>query len=389
MRVDVTPIFDRTAQVDKRIICYRGGTRSSKSYSLMQKAALWLWTGKISGKYVPKGIFSITRATLPALKATVLADFIAFLFAQDMYSYIQHLKTTNDFIYNGRKVSFFSLDDEHKLRGRANTFLWINEANNVSFDVFNQAIIRLEETVFLDYNPSGTSWVKTEIEEKRLIKRKDVHLDISVYTDNPFLPDRLIEEIEGLKDVDYDLWRIYTKGEWVSLKGLIFPNYQLIDEIPLIGRVYYGVDFGYTAPSVLIKTVIDGDNMYIESLIYQRELLIDELAAQMKNYIRASDIVYCDSAEPRTIAELRRRGINAKPAKKGADSIRQGLGFIKQHYLHIKSSSVETIKEFEAYKWAEDKEGRLTDKPITAFDHSADALRYSVSGALGSKFRLL
>ena len=142
MDLKVTPTFERTFASDKRIICYRGGTRSGKSWALMQKVVIWLWTGQISGQTIKKGVFSVTRSTLPALKATVLADFISYLFDLNIYQFISHLKTVNEFVFQQRKVTFFSLDDEHKLRGRAHGWIWINECTDTSFDIFNQAKIR-------------------------------------------------------------------------------------------------------------------------------------------------------------------------------------------------------------------------------------------------------
>lgn len=390
MNLKGTPTFARTFEIDKPIQCYRGGTRSGKSYAMMQRAVLWLITGQINGGIVPKGRFSITRSTLPALKATVLKDFNDYLFELNVYQYIEHIRTTLEYKFQGREVAFFSLDDPHKLRGREHTFLWINECTDTTYDVFLQGNVRTKNTVYLDYNPSGDPWVKTEIEDALMKRDPDqVHLDISVYTDNPFLPDRMIKQIIGLKDIDEDLYNIYTRGIWVSLKGLIYPNVTIINEIPLIGKSYFGCDFGYNDPSVFVKVVIDGQNIYIDTLVYQRELLIDDMAALIKGFIRSSDVVYCDSAEPRTIEELKRRGVNAKAAKKGRDSVRQAITFIKQHKMHLTASSVDTKKEWEVFKWDQDKEGRLTDDVVNYGKHTSDAVSYAVNRAMGNKMRLL
>ncbi len=391
MLVKATPTFNRIYKADKRIVCLRGGTRSGKSYAMMQKVVLWLWSGSISGKRIPNGVFSVTRSTLPALKATVLSDFISYLHELNIYQYIAHIKTTNEFVFKSRKVVFFSLDDEHKLRGRAHDFIWINECTDTTFTVFNQAIMRLNHQMFLDYNPQGEPWVKTEIEDKRLVERGDVHLDVSVYTDNPFLHESLVEEIVNLEKVDNSLWRIYTKGEWVSLEGLIYPNHKLIEaaDWPNVGKVYYGMDFGYNHYTALTRVLIDGDNIYLRELVYERGLLINDLVNLTQAELLPHEKVYCDSAEPRTIEELRRRGINARAAKKGADSVRQGIAFIKQHHIYVTSDSLGIINELQRYKWAADTSGKLLDKPIDAFDDGLDSVRYAVSHALKSKLKLL
>jgi len=353
----------------------------------MQIVTLWLWSGHIQGRKVMEGTFSITRSTFPALRSTVLKDFISFLHEQDIYQYIDHRRTTHEFHYQGRSVVFFSLDDPHKLRGRQHSFIWMNECNDTDFEMFNQAIIRTTHSVYLDYNPTGSPWVRTKIEEDRLINRGDVHLDVSVYTDNPYLPEELIKEIEGLALVDKDLYNVYTKGVWVDLKGLIFKDVKIIKTMPTEGRVFYGIDFGYNDPNCFVKVVINGNDLYIDCLVYKSGMLIDELATEVHK--ESPYKVYCDSAEPRSIEHLRRLGVGARAAKKGADSVLQGLNYIKQHRVHITERSVESIEEFKRYKWAEDAEGNLIDKPIDKYNHTADAVRYAINRGVGGKLKFL
>ena len=357
---------------------------------MIQVITLWLFTGFIGGRQVNKGSFSVTRSTLPALKATVMKEFENYLWELQLYKFISHVKTTYTYSYGARSIVFFSLDDSHKLRGRSHDWIWFNEVTDIDFETWNQGVMRTNYTVYNDYNPSGDPFIRTEIEEKRAKKKdSDVYVDVSVYTDNPFLPDLLVQEIKNLEFVDKDLFNIYTRGIWVSLKGLIYPNVLIINAIPLIGKSYFGVDFGYTAPSVLVQVVIDKDNIYIDCLIHERQLLIHEMAKQIKEFTTRNDTVWCDAAEPRTIEELRRRGVNARPAKKGRDSVRQAITFIKQHTLHLTAASVETKKEWQQFKWSEDREGRLIDKPIDFAKHSSDAVSYAINRALGSKIRLL
>jgi len=387
MEISGTPVFKRIYNVNKRIVCLRGGTRSSKSYSLMQVAVLWLWSGHIGGRDVLEGNFSICRSTMPALKATVLKDFTDYLHQLDIYKFIDHRKTTHEFKYRGRMITFFSLDDEHKLRGRQHSFIWINECNDTAFEIFNQAIMRTEHTVFLDYNPTGSPWVRTEIEDKRLPERGDVHLDVSVYTDNPFLREGMINEILGLKHVDKDLYNVYTRGIWVDLRGLIFKEVTIVQSIPE-GRVFYGLDFGYIHATVLMKVTILNNNIYLEELIHRSKLLINEIAVKI-TALGITSKVFCDAAEPRSIEELKRRGVNVRTAKKGPDSVMQGLTYIKQHRIHIHENSIHTIEQFKRYKWKEDKDGNMMDEPIKLFDDSSDATRYALSRSLGRKLKFL
>ena len=395
MQLKVTPIYERVRNVNKRVILLRGGTRSSKSYSLMQVVTIWLYTGQIGGEYVGKGIFGIARTTFPSLRATVMRDFIAYLHEIDIYKYIAHTKTNHEFAYQGRVVSFISTDDEHKLRGRGHTFFWLNECNDASFEVFNQIVMRLDKWIYLDANPSGHPFARVEIEEKRLLnwkerglKESDVHVDVSTYHDNPFLPPAMVEEIEGLKFVDHDLWAIYTLGLWTELKGLIYPNIEIVPYMPIGWKTYWGADFGYNDETVLVEVAIKGKDMFIDCHVHESKLLLDEMAEKF-NAIRGRPVIMCDGAEPRTIEELKRRGVRAKAAKKGADSVFRRIIFIKQHNIHITSSSVASIEEFKRFKWDEDKDGRITDKPINLYKHTSDSISYAISRAMNKTMTLL
>jgi phage terminase large subunit len=259
----------------------------------------------------------------------------------------------------------------------------------MEFEIFNQVNMRLERWMYIDCNPSGHPWARTEIEEKMMIVHpEDVYLDVSVYTDNPFLPDAMIKQIINLKDIDHDLWSIYTLGVWTELKGLIYPKIEIVNFMPIGWKTYYGCDFGWNDPSVLVEVAIKGKDMYIDLLVHSPELLLDELADKMRT-LRRSPKILCDSAEPRTIEELKRRGIKAKGAKKGADSVRQRIMFIKQHKIHVTSTSVELIDEWKKFKWDEDKDGHITDKPINLYKHCSDAVSYAISVAMQQTVTLL
>jgi phage terminase large subunit len=386
LNIKVTPLFERIMEKDERIVFLRGGARSSKSFSLMQIVVIWLYTGRISGGFVGEGMFTIIRMTFPALRATVYKDFIDYLIELDLYKFIHHSKSTNEFIYGKRVISFIPADSEQKLRGRKHTFAWLNEVNDIPYEVFHQVNIRTEKQVFMDVNPSGHPWARTEIEDKQ-DERGNVHVDVSTYHDNPFLSEAIKQEIEALKFTDPDLYSIYALGAWTELKGVIFPQVKIVRELPEKGRVYWAMDFGYNDPCVLVKIVKDGNDIYIQTLIYQSKLLLDEMAQMMLDF--KVGIVYCDSSEPRTIEELKRRGVRAKAARKGPDSIINGITYLKQHNLHITQGSLKSIEEFSVYKWAEDSDGNMLDKPIDKFNHTPDAVRYALSRAMGGGLKVI
>ena len=387
MILQATPTYHRTSEVKDRIVVFRGGARSGKSFAMIQKIAIWLYTGQISGGYVAVGSFTAIRLTFPALRTTVYREFIDYLFQVDWYKYIDHRKSIHEFHYGKRFVSFTPADDPQKLRGRKHTFVLFEECNDVDFESFNQVEMRTDKQIFLTTNPSGHPWVRTEIEDKRMDLINDVYLDISTYKDNPFLDKNIVNTIENLKYTDKALYEIYALGAWTELKGVIFPNFEIVKKIPT-GKIFFGVDFGWNSPTAAVKVTLSGDNMYIESIIHEREMTLDAMAIMLLKECGHSK-VYCDSAEPRSIYELKKRGVNAKSAKKGRDSIRQGLTFMRQHKIHVHEEAVDCIDEFRKYKWQENSDGVILDKPIDQFDHCADACRYAISSALGSKIKLI
>jgi len=385
--ISVTEVYKAVTSDIKKINMLRGGTRSSKSYSLLQMVVKWLWTGDIGNKHIPKGEFFVLRETFPALRRTLLREYINMLHAYGIYPHIRHIKSHHEFIYQGRRVSFFSLDDQSKVLGSQNTMFWINEANAVNFDIFMQLLMRNEEFCFLDYNPyDPDTWLKEELEDRRLAEEGDVSLNISTYKMNPYLPESMVKEIERLWKTDKELAEVYTFGKWTKLTGVIFPYWKEVNQLPeKYDKEYYGIDFGWRDPTAAVQVRKVGNDLYIKEIIYKRDMLIDAIAVKLPRGKK----IYCDAADPRSIEELRRRGILVRPAKKGPDSIMQGINRIRQFNLFITSDSINIISEFRKYKWQKGPDGKEISKPIDMYNHCADALRYSLSYSMRSKLQLM
>ena len=389
MEIKVTPVFKALWETQARINAVRGGTRSSKSYSITQIAVLWLFTGYIGKQHITKGTFSIVRATFPALRATVYKDFINLLDEYGFNRHVEHRKSTNEFRYQGREVLFFSTDDEQKLKGRQNTFYWINEADSVLYENFTQLIIRNTHWGYLDYNPQGDPWVKNKIEIERAKSHGDVFLHVSTYKDNPFLPAPMIDEILALKKTNLDLYKIFTLGQWVRRSGLIFPKVQKFDKWPdAPGSVYWGLDFGFIVdPSALVEVRIyeTKKEIYIKELLYSKGLLLTDIAAAI--FANNCGRVICDGSDPRSIDELRRRGCRVQGSFKGAGSIVQGINRILQYKIFI--SGENALKEFKNYHWKQNTGGELLPVPEDKSNHIADAVRYSISYSMRAKIQLI
>lgn len=379
--------FDLVEDI-RRVNLLRGGTRSSKSFSLMQLVFIWFLTGRIGKYLIPVGNFIIVRATMPALRATVMKDWNEYLVEQDMYGRVDHRKTTNTYYYKRRKVEFLSVDDEEKLKGRQSTMFWINESDAVEFSVFNHLLMRCEKFCWLDINPSNSdSWLRLNIEEDRMQNRDDVSLHISTYLDNPYLNEEMIKEIMNLKLTDIQLWKVYTLGEWAKLSGKILNNWDTIDadELPEDLKFGYGLDFGFANdPSALIRCSYDKDDniLYLQQVIYEKELLNSEIIDIIKEECLKSEPIVADSAEPKSIRELQMKGVRCIPSVKGKDSVKHGLNKLRQTKILVTSESIDLILELQRYKWKLDALGEATNKPIEKYNHAIDAVRYWYSKAI-------
>ena len=363
-------VYDHLALSNKRFIVEQGGTRSGKTYNIL----IWIimdYCMRNTGKTI-----SITRKAYPALRATAMRDFFDILKTHGLYDETRHSMTTSEYNINGNMVEFISLDQPQKIRGRKRDLCFINEGNELSAEDFFQLNIRTTERVIIDYNPSDEfHWIYDQI-----ITREDCDFHITTYKNNPFLSASLIAEIERLKEIDANYWRVYGMGERGQSKGLVFTISEC-EQVPATAkRIGYGLDFGFTNdPSSLIESFVDGDNIYFDELIYQTGMTNSDLVNMFKSLnIDTRDIIWADSSEPKAIHELHRFGFNVKPTAKGQDSINLGIDLMRRYKIMVTKRSFNLMKEFRNYKYIEDKMGRLTNKPVDAFNHGIDACRYSV-----------
>ena len=364
-KIKTTNVFHKAYRSSTRITCLQGGTRSSKTYSLCQLFIVKCLeeTGKI---------FTICRKTLPALKGTAYRDVLNILKEMDLYSESNHNKSELSYTLNGNLIEFISIDQPQKIRGRKRDYLWLNEANEFDFESWTQLTLRTTDKIYLDYNPSDPySWIY-----EKVITRDDCTFIKSTYLANPFLDEDTIAEIERLKDIDPDYWRVYGMGEIGSIQTMIFRNFNLVDDVQgrLIG---YGLDFGFTnSPTALVEVRQLEDSLYIRELLYEKRLTNTDLANKLREFgiDRTTEIV-ADSAEPKSIEEIYRQGFNIKPAKKGA-GIHLGIDIMRRYKLNVTKDSLNAIKEFRGYKWATDKNGDVLNTPVKVNDHLVDATRY-------------
>jgi phage terminase large subunit len=381
MEVLVTNVFERNYESTKRIVVNRGGTRSSKTYSLSQLTAKWLITGSLRecDKIYTTGVLSIVRETFPALKATVLRDFEEVLTTLGYFNAVDINKTERTYKYKGRTVEFFSLDDQQKVRGRKRDILWINEGNELDYDDFRQLNFRTSDVIFIDFNPSDpNTWINTEIEQKRFHTEGDVEIIVSTYRDNKFLDPNLVKEVEILQHTDSDFWKIFGEGDYAQIQGLVFKNWDICKELPTdLKNFGYALDFGFSNDeTAMIEAGVQNGEIWVNELIYETGLTNPDISQRINDLsLKKNVVIVADSSEPKSIQELKNLKQYVEGAVKGQDSVRHSINLLKQYKINVTANSVNLIKELKSYKWKQ-KDGQNLNEPVDKFNHLLDALRY-------------
>ena len=367
MDIKATAIFEKNYEAilgDKRFIINEGGSRSSKTYSLCQLMIIYCLQNN-------NKVVSVIRKTFPALRATVLRDFIEILREIGLYKQEMHNKSEHIYTFaNGSMVEFFSVDDEQKIRGRKRDIAWCNEANELYFDDFTQLNMRTEDKLIFDYNPSDSASWLYELPAEESIKIK------STYKDNPFLPESIKAQIEDLKRTDEALYQIYALGEKAISKSNIYSQWTFVAHRPSrFVKYVYGLDFGYNHPTALMRVYYCDNDIYIEPVIYESYLtttmLIEKLATLN---IEQTVTILADYSRPEIIQEMNIAGYDVQNAnkvvKKGIDNLKT-FGVFCQDDKAIK-------REYENYKWKKIGDF-ITDEPVKLFDDAMDAIRYATT----------
>lgn len=377
MEFVVTTAIKKLYQLNKRIKVIRGGTSAGKTFGIIP-----ILIDKAIKN--PNLEISIVSESVPHLRRGALKDFLKIMMMLNRYRDIQFNKSTLKYNFtNGSYIEFFSTDMPDKLRGARRTDLYINECNNIPFDAYQQLMVRTSNHIWLDYNPTSSFWVDREV-----LNGEDVDFITLTYKDNEALPDTIVKEIESAKEKAKkstywkNWWKVYGLGQLGSLEGVCIPDWKET-QLPTEARILcYGMDFGYSNdPTSVVAMYKYNDSYIFDEIIYKKGLLNRDISNLLKTY-NVDDIIYADSAEPKSIAELNHYGHIVYPVKKGRDSINYGLNLINQNNIFITSRSKNLINELRNYVWMSDKQGNVLNKPIDAYNHAIDALRYAITSQL-------
>ena len=297
LRVEYTPLLGKTKSSSARAIVHIGGAGSSKSYSLAQ-----LLISKLVNEENKK--IGVCRKTFPALRMTAMALVLKLLKDFSIYTTESHNKTANIYLHRSNTIQFFSLDDPEKIKSADFNYIWMEEANEFTYEDYTTLKLRLRNPtttepnqIFLSLNPiDENGWIPT-----KLIHEEGVEVIHSTYKDNPFLSVEYIRVLKNLMDEDENYYRVYTLGQWGRLDNLVYRNWKVVDEVPLERQgMAYGLDFGYVNPSALVKVTLSDNQMYIEEVLYRSKLTNADIIEALTHEYKCDK--YADPTELQMIA---------------------------------------------------------------------------------------
>lgn len=350
----------------KRIRAVCGGTSASKTISIL----LYL-IDKAQSTRNKK--ISVVSESFPHLKRGAIRDFMDIMMQHQYFD--EERWNATDKVYTfptGSFIEFFSVDEPDKVRGPRRDILFINECNNITYEAYDQLSIRTREEVWLDWNPTNEFWFYDMVQGN-----PDVDFITLTYKDNEALDPAIVAAIESHRD-NKNWWKVYGLGELGEVEGKIYRDWRIIDDIPHEARLErYGLDFGYSNdPAALVGVYYYNGGYIVDEVVYQKGLSNKQLADVITNIERA--VVVADSAEPKSIDDIRSYGVSIIPSIKGVGSISRGIRHIQSQRISMTKRSINMIKEYRNYLWKTAKDGHILTIPDVGFDHSMDAIRYAM-----------
>ena len=371
-----TTAFEKIENMNARINIVQGGTSAGKTWDIL---------GILNdiATLEPNSLISVVSDTLPNLKRGAMRDFKNILRTTLREPFWKENKSDHIWtLTNGSVIEFFSTEDEGALGARRD-YLFINEANRISFETFNHLEVRTKQRIYLDFNPSNEFWVHKEL----MKNRTDWEFLKVNYLDNESLDENIIKSIEQRKgDGSSNWWRVYGLGEIGSLEGNIYSGWTKVEEIPegfVLKR--YGTDFGYSDPTAIVAVYEnDKGEILLDEVCYKTQLKPSDIVEVMKSL--EPELFVCDNARPEIIRQAKSEGIRAIPCDKSSKSpdgkinnILYGISLIQEKKVYYTGRSKNLEQEFLTYAWRKKKStGETLDEPEDANNHALDAVRYAV-----------
>ncbi|MDB5003521.1 MAG: terminase [Mucilaginibacter sp.] len=352
------------------VVINQGGTSSGKTYAIEQ-VLFCLACEK------DKQVITVVGQDIPNLKAGALRDALTiYNKSSQLKKLVKNFNKTDRIFefYNGSLIEFKSFGSAQDAKSGKRDYLFINEANGITWNIYTELALRTRSKIFIDYNPNTEFWV-----HDNLIGNDGIELIISDHRHNPFLDKGMANKIESTKDEDHERWRIYARGLTGKVSGLIFTNWFICDDIPNDAKlIAAGLDFGFTNDQTgCIEVYLQNGELWIDELFYETGLTNKDISTRLiSSGVSKSTEIIADSAEPKSIEELKRLGWYVTGAKKGADSINNSIDILKRYKFNLTRRSINLKKELARYKWKVDRSGKPMNEPVDTWNHLIDPLRY-------------
>ena len=379
----------------KRYNVYYGGRASGKTKFIMQKLL-------IKGLRERRTILLMRKQTTH-LRDSVWKEMLQTISDFHLLDYFSINKTEFRITckINGTEFKCLGLDEPEKIKGFADiSDVFMDEVtgfNKEDVELIDGTLrspkFKLPLQMYFSFNPiSKANFVYTYFGFDTGIVPPNTFILKSTYLDNPFLGANVAERYEALKQRDYQRWQIEALGDFVSLDRLVFQNVKVeeFNHADIKGQLICGLDYGFVNDiSAFVASLLDEENkkLYVFKIWGDTNKTNQELANIIKAMGFSKSVIIADCAEQKSIEEMRREGIiKIKPSVKGADSIIHGIQKLQQYEIIVHPDCEGIITEFQNYAWQKDKQsGEYINKPIDAFNHYIDALRYSLQSAGAGK----
>ena len=373
-----------------RYISSCGGTRSGKTYSILQTFIIAI-VEEVNNAH-PATINSVVSESMPHLQRGAIRDFKQIMDAEGLWEETRWNETQHTYTWsNGSVLEFFSVDNAGKVHGSARDRLMVNESQNIPYEIARQLFVRTRRLIVCDYNPTHSFWLNEIIEARQ--NCITIH---STYKDNEFLTPEQVAEIEDNK-TDSNWWKVYGEGKVGTLDGLIY-DFELVDSLPVKEEMDHlveiqGMDFGFTNdPTARVQVVADHRKkiLWVRERCYRTHMQNKHIIQDLQeDGVTKRTEIYADCAEPKSIADIQDAGFNVIPCDKDAptksDKLKFQLQWMQGWKLNVTKDSVDLIRELRNYVWAKDKDGNPLNEPIDKFNHCLDAMRYAVWTRFGQK----
>lgn len=355
----VTTATRKLLRLKKRIRVVAGGTSAGKTISILQILIDYAQTG--NGELI-----SVVSESFPHLRRGAMRDFLNIMNEQGYFK--DELWSKTDYTYTfetGSKIEFFSADQPGKVRGPRRDVLFVNEANNIPYEAFDQLRIRTKSIIWLDYNPTSEYWYYTEI-----APNYDHDFITLTYQDNEALDPSIVQDIESHR-INKNWWQVYGLGQLGDNDEKIFKNWAIIDDVPHEARLEVGGgDFGYARDKTAFCDIYYYNGGYVIDEIVSRVGLLDtDLGNILLNRPNPNLLYIGDSADKQKLVILRSMGVNIigvdKRGATGDTFTRSAIGFVQDQKISITKRSINYIESFRNFMWQTDRDGNIIPK----YDH--------------------